>query len=101
MDTIKLDMILKMVDEKEMLEIMVEKTKYTIDFTSSDQSKLREMFLAVLEIMTEKNKCVEFDYQKDAGFNNELYENVASEYVAGLNSELKTIFQHMSNPNIE
>ena len=101
MDTIKIYMILKMVDDREVLEITLEKNKYSIDFTASDQSKLREMFLAVLDVMTENNKLVEFIYQKDVNFNNDLYENVASEYVAGLNLELKTIFTNMTNPNNE
>lgn len=94
-------MVLKLVDDKEVIQITLEKNEYIIDFTSSDQSKLREMFLAVLDVMTKTNKLVKFAYKKDADFNNELYENVASEYAAGLNSELVTIYQDMLNQNPE
>ena len=99
MDTINkisFDFILKKNSDNEVLETTIDKNSFYIDFTSDDQSKLREFFLFVLEKMEKENKLIEFKYDKAADFNNELFETVAKEYVVGLNSELKLIFDKMN-----
>ena len=46
----------------------------------------------------EENKIISINvhYDKASDFNNELFETVAKEYVVGLNSELKLIFEKMN-----
>lgn len=99
MDTINklsFDFILKKNGENEVLQTTIDRNNYLIDFTSDDQSKLREFFLVVLGKMEKENKLIEFNYDKASDFNNELFETVAKEYVVGLNSELKLIFAKMN-----
>lgn len=99
MDTINklpFDFILKKNGENEVLQTTIDRNNYLIDFTSDDQSKLREFFLVVLGKMEKENKLIEFNYDKASDFNNELFETVAKEYVVGLNSELKLIFEKMN-----
>lgn len=95
-DKLSFDFILKKNANNEVLETIINKTNYFVDFTSDDQSKLREFFLVVLDKMEKENKLIEFNYKKDDDFNNELFETVAKEYVVGLNSELKLIFDKMN-----
>lgn len=45
--------------------------------------------------MKKDNKLIEFVYVKDDNFDNTLFESVASDYIAGLNKELVSIFNDM------
>lgn len=90
-----IEFILKEKDKKEILEINIDNELFMIDFTNEDQSMLRKLFLVVLKKMKKDNKLIEFVYVKDDNFDNTLFESVASDYIAGLNKELVSIFNDM------
>lgn len=90
-----IEFILKEKDKKEILEINIDNELFMIDFTNEDQSMLRKLFLVVLKKMKKNNKLIEFVYVKDDNFDNTLFESVASDYIAGLNRELVSIFNDM------
>lgn len=90
-----IEFILKEKDKKEILEINIDNELFMIDFTNEDQSMLRKLFLVVLKKMKKDNKLIEFVYVKDDNFDNTLFESVASDYIAGLNRELVSIFNDM------
>lgn len=97
MDTInnenKIDFILKKVNDKEILECEIDSIKYKIDFTSDQQSELRNFFMNVL-IKLKKEKIV-FVYKKEENFSNTLFESVASDYINGLNNEIEAIYNNI------
>lgn len=90
-----IEFILKEKDKKEILEVNIDHELFMIDFTNEDQSMLRKLFLVVLKKMKNDNKLIEFVYVKDNNFDNALFESVASDYIAGLNKELLSIFNDM------
>lgn len=94
MDTIskenKIDFVLKKVNDKEVLECEIDSKKYMIDFTSDQQSELRNFFMNVLRKL--KNEKVVFIYKKEENFSNTLFESVASDYINGLNNEIESIY---------
>lgn len=86
----EIDFVLRIENSKEILSCDLDKINYSIDFTSKDQSKLREFFLAVLN--KERNGKFHFKYVKDSSFSNLMIEKVASEYVTALNNEIDSIY---------
>lgn len=99
MDTIEtnetVDFILKKVDGKEQISCNLNKNVYSIDFTSNDQSKLRDFFLIVLKKL-ESGKF-HFKYVKDSDFSNSIFEKVAEEYISGLNKEIDSIYTEIES----
>lgn len=83
-------MILKKNDKnEEVLECTVDENQYFINFTSDNQNSLRNFFLVVLS--KAKDADIEFIYKKEDSFNNVIFEEVAKEYIDGLNAELVSI----------
>lgn len=96
MDTIKLEMTLKLnSSNEEVLECLVDGVTYSLNFASDNQNSLRKFFLVVLN--KAKTCDLEFDYKKDSSFNNAIFETVSQEYIAGLNSEIKSIREEIMN----
>lgn len=94
MDTIskedKIDFVLKRKNNKEVLECEIDSNKYLIDFTSEQQTELRNFFMIVLRKL--KSKKVVFVYKKEESFSNTLFESVAIDYINGLNKEIEAIY---------
>lgn len=100
MDTIDnkiiIDFCLKKSNDAEKLEAIIDNNNYCLDFTSDNQSNLREFFFVVLKKMQKENKLIEFKYVKAPDFNNQLFETVALDYVNGLNNEIKIVFDEIN-----
>ncbi len=79
---------------KEELTTLLADVSYSIDFTSEDQSSLKDLFVAILKQL-ESGKF-HFSLETDPDFKNELFIGVANDYIAMLNKEIDSVFCEMS-----
>lgn len=95
MDIIKnIDFILTKREDKEIMVCKIDDCEYILDFTSDEQNKLRNLFMVILnKLKSEKIKLI---YKKESSFNNAIFEQVAEEYVEGLNDEISKIYDKIN-----
>lgn len=74
---------------KDILKLELTGSEQRIDFNSSDQSELRNVFYAVISELL--NNDFEFEFKTAEGYSKTLYIEVADEYVKQLNNEMRTI----------
>ena len=95
-DTIKeINFELTTIADKECMKTNLNGKDYLIDFTSDDQSSLRDFFAAVLNKL--KNEKFHFKYIDCGNVKNEMLKKVSAGYVDGLNKEIDSIYSTISS----
>ena len=99
MDTIdkikEIDFELTTMTNNECLKTTINGKDYFIDFTSDDQSSLRDFFAAVLNEL--KKEKFHFKYVDCGDVKNEMLKKVSAGYVDGLNREIDSIYLTISS----
>lgn len=91
----QVDAVLKMNKAgEEIIEIMLNGSTYSLNFTKEDQSYLRDFFkVCILELLKNEFKLV---LKKDDSVKNEIIIKVSEDYINELNKELKSCFSEIT-----
>ena len=100
MDTTKeIEMSLTNASGKEELKTNVGGHEYSIDFTSDDQSKLRDFFLACLNEL--KQSQFKFKFVDLNEVTSDVLKIVSQNYINELNKELEKVYEKIKEAQAE
>ena len=74
---------------KDVLQLNLVNGTVNIDFNSTDQTSLRNVFYAIINNILQED--FEFELDISEGYKKQLYIDIAQEYLKQLNTELKSI----------
>lgn len=99
-NTIKeIDFELTSINNNECMKTIFNGKDYIIDFTSEDQSSLRDFFAVVLTEL--KKGQFHFKFVDTGIVKNEMLKKVASGYVEGLNREIDSVYSTINSAKIK
>ncbi|HPM10764.1 MAG TPA: hypothetical protein PK941_10005 [Paludibacter sp.] len=86
---------LKKLDGKDVLSFQIsESKKDVIDLNSDDQTHLKELFYDLIQLLFTDDITLSLDF--DEGYDqNNIFANVAKEYLKALGDEIKTVKQNL------
>lgn len=84
---------LKKVEDKNYLVFNIDGEELEIDLNSNSQSNLRDLFYKIInKLFVDK---VVFKLEKQEGYNESLYIEIAEDYVKKLNNEIENVYNNM------
>lgn len=84
---------LRKVEEKNYLVFNIDAEELNIDLNSSSQSNLRDLFYKIInKLFVEK---IVFKLEKQEGYSESLYIDIAEDYIKKLNNEIENVYNNM------
>ena len=84
---------LRKVEEKNYLVFNIDAEELNIDLNSSSQSNLRDLFYKIInKLFVEK---IVFTLEKQEGYSESLYIDIAEDYIKKLNNEIENVYNNM------
>ena len=84
---------LRKVEGKNYLVFNIDAEELNIDLNSSSQSNLRDLFYKIInKLFVEK---IVFTLEKQEGYSESLYIDIAEDYIKKLNNEIENVYNNM------